>query len=558
MSGLLIGSISASRNAAVGNATFYTVTVPAANLSADLTGFPLRIDLRDMPADFWASVDAGGGNLRAYQSDGISLLPHDLVAIDKTAQTGLLFVKTDLSSVSDTIIVLGLLAPGTAALPVTDPSGRNAVWSEYEAVIVAPEIADRTGKNPVATAGDVAVHPFKETARGAHINMHQGVAFDGTYFYVTDTNIIKKFDTTWNLLATNADPAGVVNTATGLTTLNHCGDPEIVGGELFVPVEEYPSSSYTTQFMAVFNVADLTLNRVIDISAAGREASSISLGPGGNLYVTDYTDGASIPYFDQSGNLLGTLTLSQPIPQIQGITYMGGKFYLTDDSAAKLIWEVETDGTVVREVYKSFYSGFLEGITNDGTNLLVLNDGAFSGIRTITPITGKEEWFRSHGGLMNVDNLPGSTIWTMAATFEPTLELVQGGILSLTSGTERATLVSDNSPLRMTGWNNTDGWMPNGTVTPTAFNTYHVAKSHNGTTERRVWVDGAVNATDAPIAAKMSGANMNWYVSRSNGTSEPQYGHIGMATLVFSVRSDAWIAAEAANYKPGNSFYSVA
>lgn len=105
-----------------------TVTVVSGKVASDLTGFPLFIDLANMPANFWSNVNTGGGDIRAFV--GPTQLPVDVVTINIGANTGILFVKTPLAAASNTVITI--LGDGvSSADAATDPYGRNAVWSDY-------------------------------------------------------------------------------------------------------------------------------------------------------------------------------------------------------------------------------------------------------------------------------------------------------------------------------------------------------------------------------------------------------------------------------------------
>lgn len=102
------------------------VTVDHTKVGADLTGFPVFVDLADMPAAFWSVVTADGGDIRCYA--GGALVPREVVSCDAVAKTGELHIKTDLSSTADTVITI--TADGVSAdYAATDPFGRNAVWS---------------------------------------------------------------------------------------------------------------------------------------------------------------------------------------------------------------------------------------------------------------------------------------------------------------------------------------------------------------------------------------------------------------------------------------------
>lgn len=130
----------------------WTITVPAAAVSANVTDFPVYIDLADMPASFWTNVDADGGDIRIKQAG--SVIPFDIVTINTGGHTGRLFFKASLLSASDNVFTVDLT--GSALLAVGDTNGRNAVWSRFNRVYDGATNADRTGNGAALSLVDSA------------------------------------------------------------------------------------------------------------------------------------------------------------------------------------------------------------------------------------------------------------------------------------------------------------------------------------------------------------------------------------------------------------------
>lgn len=109
----------------------FTVTIPAGKVSETLLGFPVYINLADMPDAFWGKVAAGGGGIRCYQ--GTTEIPREIVSCDPATRTGELHVRATLLGTADTVLRVTVdgISPDYA---VTDAFGRNAVWSGYENV----------------------------------------------------------------------------------------------------------------------------------------------------------------------------------------------------------------------------------------------------------------------------------------------------------------------------------------------------------------------------------------------------------------------------------------
>jgi len=129
------------------------LTIPASNVGADLSGFPVRLNLADMPGGFWSGIENSGGNIRVYQG-GVAL-PVDLVRINEGDKTGELFFRANLSSTVDNVFSITTL-PGGEAPALGDPIGRHAVWAGYEAMVIYPTLVDRSGNGRgVTTTGTV-------------------------------------------------------------------------------------------------------------------------------------------------------------------------------------------------------------------------------------------------------------------------------------------------------------------------------------------------------------------------------------------------------------------
>jgi len=128
--------VSAGGGGPDGTQYYVEVTIAASEVASTLTDFPVYVDLSDLPAAFFTNVQSDGGDIRVTESDGTTRCPVELVSIDTGASTGELhFLASSLSSSTDTTFRIyydgggGLSQPGVATT-----YGRNAVWSDYQAV----------------------------------------------------------------------------------------------------------------------------------------------------------------------------------------------------------------------------------------------------------------------------------------------------------------------------------------------------------------------------------------------------------------------------------------
>ena len=132
------------------------VTIQSSQVTADLTDFPLLVDLSDMPAGFWSTVADGGGDIRVFKADGTTELAREVVSCDTATETGELWIKYEgtLSSSLDTTIQIH--ADGASGdYAVTATYGRNNVWSDYEFVSHDGGSTESTGNFTTTADGGV-------------------------------------------------------------------------------------------------------------------------------------------------------------------------------------------------------------------------------------------------------------------------------------------------------------------------------------------------------------------------------------------------------------------
>lgn len=123
------------------------VKIAKEKIGSPFPGFPVLIDLSDMPVEFWGVVKDGGGDIRCYAEDGTTEIPRNIRSCDKTAMTGYIDVQYSLTNANDNIFFVDVDGIRNDYLP-TDPFGRNNTFVVYEAVYDFTTLADMTGKHP--------------------------------------------------------------------------------------------------------------------------------------------------------------------------------------------------------------------------------------------------------------------------------------------------------------------------------------------------------------------------------------------------------------------------
>lgn len=461
-----------------------------------------------------------------------------------------MFIKHTLTAASATDLRIILENTGTAALAATDPNGRNGVWSDYDVVQVFPEVLNRVNGN----APNISPVPMREDQRfietkQMNLTASQGGCFDGTHYYTVSTNTLRKFNITGGQVAINNNPNGDVNTAAGLTSLDHSGAPDIIDGELWVPVQEYPNNPYDTQYIGRFSLADLTFIGHLELTGATRESSGFYYDAAlDRLYVTDYTVDTGIPYFNKTtGVYIADLPLSANISNMQGMTEMDGKYYI--NSGGDGVYEVEKDGTNNGLVIKSFYSGDDEDVFAHDGDLIHTQDSGY--LRHYTKVDGFQDFGRIHGDPLAY-TIPRATVWTVAALWLPTPNVIQQGIVGVCDaanrGGDRHSLMFDSGPNRVDAWNPSDSWFaPNPDTNPVSYDLTRAALAQNGTTERKLFANGKKDDTDTPSSARPTGGtNMNIELA-GGANGEDGYGHYQYMWARGEYMSDDWMEADAFN-----------
>ena len=144
-----------------GYSRYQEVTIDKDEVDANLTDFPVYIDLSDLVKagdDLFDTCRSDGGDIRITKSDGTTQLAREVVAIDTSAKTGQLHFKYTgtLSSTADTIV--RIYYNGTDTEPATDSTyGRDNVWSRYISVhhLNSNVITDSTGNGHTGTANNM-------------------------------------------------------------------------------------------------------------------------------------------------------------------------------------------------------------------------------------------------------------------------------------------------------------------------------------------------------------------------------------------------------------------
>lgn len=358
------------------------ITIDRTKISGAQTNFPVLVQETN---NDWKDTANGGSVGRAdgldfvfTSDDGTSILNYEIEQYN--ASTGELVAWVNIPSLPTATDTEFYVYYGNAN--ATDQQSKSNVWdSNFKMVQHAKDsgqLADSTANGNDGTVAGNPLESYAITSVSPHTGSHQGVATDGSNYYTFDTDSITKYNSNWTQQAQLLN----ANQSIGVNTTNHLADGEYYNGELYVPVENYvhPCVSTTDNYLAVWNASDLSFNRKIDISGLGFSSAGLTIDPNagdnGVIYNISYCDGTKIWKLDLStGAYLGSINLSQPILNSQGISLKDGYFYIVDD-VNDSVWKVAQDGTVLNSVlsFPHNASGSFEGIDYSGDKLLALID----------------------------------------------------------------------------------------------------------------------------------------------------------------------------------------
>lgn len=118
-----------------------------------ITSFPVYLNLADLPSGFHTNVKEDGCDIRIVESDDTTETAFELVSYATSTDTGELYFKADTlatSTASSTFYIYYGNSSGSC-YAVTDPFGRNEVWTGYRAVYHLNDLTDSTGNGYTLT-----------------------------------------------------------------------------------------------------------------------------------------------------------------------------------------------------------------------------------------------------------------------------------------------------------------------------------------------------------------------------------------------------------------------
>ena len=171
------------------------------------------------------------------------------------------------------------------------------------------------------------------------VDGRQGIAWEDGEYWVSGSATLSRYDGEWNLIGLNEAPFEGMD-----GSVNHIGDIDVCGGELYAGVEYFADGTARDIRIAVYDAATLALKRcyAFDPSSGQTEVSGIAVDPDhGIVWMCSWADGETGRYLYKyamaDGAYLGKVHLQCPPQWLQGVAYHDGFLYMTaDDGTADL------------------------------------------------------------------------------------------------------------------------------------------------------------------------------------------------------------------------------
>ena len=199
---------------------------------------------------------------------------------------------------------------------------------------------------------DPAIRAFSNDFESGIVGANQGVAYDGTYFYVTGghgvgspnltgdiNNNILKYDSNFDLITyrdVTSDNSGLHTEVSGVYY-------DSVTDHLLVGANNY-NTTPEAGWIYEYNASDLSFIQAFDLGSRWVEACVLY---GGNWFVVS-ANAHEIAEFDDSWNLIQVHSLPGDAPSglyWQGIFIVNDVFYINYHEPQNVLWALKLDGS---------------------------------------------------------------------------------------------------------------------------------------------------------------------------------------------------------------------
>ncbi len=137
-----------------------------------VTNFPVYVDLKGFPNNFWSNVRSDGADIRVVESDETTETAFELVSFSVASTTGEMHFLADgpLSTTSTSTFYIYYGNATATAYAATDTYGRNNVWSAWRAVWHMDNNATSSKEGAGLTNANVTYSTSSKVYNGAFYN----------------------------------------------------------------------------------------------------------------------------------------------------------------------------------------------------------------------------------------------------------------------------------------------------------------------------------------------------------------------------------------------------
>jgi len=182
-------------------------------------------------------------------------------------------------------------------------------------------------------AKDVLPRHAYQLERAVPVAGRQGVATDGSFYWVSGSTSLTKYDRSWNVVAENLDPLSGFD-----AEVNHLGDIDVYQNEIYAGAEYFVDGVGRNIQMAVYDGDTLQLKRTFSFApdSGQLECSGIAVNPDDRTIAmcswVGEESGRYLYLYDlDTGAYLRKVHLQCPPQWLQGIAYSEGFYYMTAD-----------------------------------------------------------------------------------------------------------------------------------------------------------------------------------------------------------------------------------
>src|SRR3990167_5201660 len=114
------------------------ITVQNGKVDADVTDFPVYVNINNLPAGFHTNVNqTDARDIRVTKSDGTTELPREVVFYTAASDTGELHFKADsVANATDTDFYIYYGNAGASDYAISDTYGANNVWDSNHKMVL--------------------------------------------------------------------------------------------------------------------------------------------------------------------------------------------------------------------------------------------------------------------------------------------------------------------------------------------------------------------------------------------------------------------------------------